>query len=228
VAVANTDVALPTPAASVGPDEERNKADQQRRDALPESSKENDQGGASANAGEQGAAPTHPETTASAEQGAAPTHPETTGSAEQGVVPNNNNQATLFLPNQSENVGPSKPSKKKVAGQPKGVGKRGRPDEKQRVQIINHVLQCGQKDYCKILSIPDPPNNNDQAVAAFTRMSAMTNPKTLNNPDKATIKRAEDAYKRALFSKWLEEKVHDWAEDEDSDASLALICPFNK
>jgi len=63
---------------------------------------------------------------------------------------------------------------------------------------------------------------------AFTRMSAMTNPKTLNNPDKATIKRAEDAYKRALFSKWLEEKVHDWAEDEDSDASLALICPFNK
>jgi hypothetical protein len=100
-----SDPGLPTPAASVGPDEERNKADQRRQEAksskataqnatLVDAGKfeASEQDGAPINAGisasaEQGVAPTSQETTASAGQRAAPTSQETTASAGQRAAP---------------------------------------------------------------------------------------------------------------------------------------------
>ncbi len=93
------DPGLPTPAASLGPDEERNKADQQRREA--ESSKATGEGVVPTDAGrtkasEQGDALPNQGTTRSAEQGVASvnTSQATTESAGQGVASVNTSQAT--------------------------------------------------------------------------------------------------------------------------------------
>jgi hypothetical protein len=66
------------------------------------------------------------------------------------------------------------------------------------------------------------PKDNNKRIANSTKQ-----PKTSTDevPDSERW-RAE--LPKILSSKWLQETVLDWAEDEEFDASLALTCPLNK
>jgi len=75
------------------------------------------------------------------------------------------------------------------------------------------------------------PKDNNKRIANSTKQ-----PKTSTDevPDSdPTVGLTESERWRAelpkiLSSKWLQETVLDWAEDEEFDASLALTCPLNK
>ena len=208
-----SDPGLPTPAASVGPDEERNKADQRRQAA--ESSKTVTQGANPVNAeksgasgpdrapvsqgnsgpAEQGAAPISQETTASAGQGAAPISQGTTGSVGQGAAPTDHSQENSLLLKKKDAAGPMQ---KGIAGQSNRIGKNGKmaPSDKQKLQAIDRVLHCDQANPYDILNI-QPSATQKQAQQAFGRMIVLTNPNKLSNPDQKLVKRATEAHERA-------------------------------
>lgn len=192
------DPGLPTPAASLGPDEERNRADQQRRAA--ESSKATDEGVVPNTAGkteasEQGGALPNQGTTGPAEQGVASvsTSQATAGSAAQGATPDIINQVSK--PKRKNDAGPSR---KWVAGQSNRIGKSkdGSRSEKKSQLAVDRVLRCDAADGYKILDV-DPTTEKSQISNAVKRLLYLTSPKRLSDPDQRTLKRAEDAHERA-------------------------------
>jgi len=211
------DPGLPTPAASLGPDEERNKADQQRREA--ESSKATGEGVVPTDAGrtkasEQGDALPNQGTTRSAEQGVASvnTSQATTESAGQGVASVNTSQATTESAGQGAVAGKNNPeaskpkenndagpSQKAAVERPTRIGKsknRKQINDKDRQQTIDRVLRCDPADGFKMFNVT-PDTEKAQIEKAIVRLLFRTSPKRLSDPDQKTLKHTEDAHERA-------------------------------
>ena len=194
------DPGLPTPAASLGPDEERNKADQQRREA--ESSKATGEGVVPTDAGrtkasEQGDALPNQGTTRSAEQGVASvnTSQATTESAGQGAVAGKNNPEAS-KPKENNDAGPSQ---KAAVERPTRIGKsknRKQINDKDRQQTIDRVLRCDPADGFKMFNVT-PDTEKAQIEKAIVRLLFRTSPKRLSDPDQKTLKHTEDAHERA-------------------------------
>ncbi len=208
-----SDPELPTSATSVGPDKERNKADQQRQAA--ESSKTVTQNANSVNAeksgtsgpdrasvsqgnsepAEQEAAPISQKTTVSAKQRATPISQRTTGSVGQRTAPTDYSQKNSLL---LKKKNAAEPMQKRIAGQSNRIGKNGKmaPSDKQKLQTIDRVLYCDQANLYNILNIQSSATQK-QTQQAFGRIIVLTNSNKLSNSDQKLVKQATEAHKRA-------------------------------
>ena len=193
---------LPTPEASVGPDEERNRADQQRR--LTENSSTTEQDGASANAESQPsqqAGATASAGSQPSQQGAASANAGSQPSQQSGASANGgDSQASKQHTNQkpAKSVKPaSNNQKSSVIGQSKRVGGKGNNEEMEKA--IKDVLRCDRKDCRRILGVSKQANQ-EACQQAWGRMMLLTNPKRLTKPSQALKKRAQDAHESEYTS----------------------------